>query len=846
MVCRTRTTNLFAQTTPMTQFGSLAGRTVLARLKTIGCLTFVFCVSLVAFVDRSIATDDEPKAVTATEKQPTDEESSRTRPETLKIQVLRRDTNEPVADAKIQVQMWGKQTDARPVLTTDADGYATFHYPDGTSSVQLWATVHAAGLVPYFVSWGRAVAPKALPTEKVIHLDTGKSIGGTVVNLDGHPVSGAKISITVPATDSPYQIHYLLLDVSTDDDGRWSFDGAPLNLAGISVYIQHPHYIKTGIPVQDRTDGRYELDPGLSMTGRVIDNEGQPVPNAQITVGRDRWGRVESPAITNADGTYTVYALKAEPTVVTAEAPKLAPQTQSVVIRKQMKPVDFQLVAGKVTRIRVLNADGEPIAGARVLADTWKTLRPLWWSSLTDVQGEVSWDGAPDEPVKFHLLASGYASERDAVLSPQDEPHTVVMYKPLRIDGTVTNAKNKKIPEFRVELGHKFNNQKEIYWMSYESLFGASGKFEVNYDERCEELFLKIEAKGYRSWISKGFTFADSPHKAFVKLEPVEVLYSTVVTPQGPPAQGTRLFFSTQSKRLMFRGNFESYNEAAKEEADERGKFAIPALDEPMLVVAVHDSGYAEITSHELAKSPQIQLQPWSKVEVVMTREGRPVPNAVFEISPQPPIAPIIQVGTYGMSGTTDADGRIVFSRVVPRASTIIRILPQSLGNMGMQHNAQQRNIPLKPDETTRVEFGNAGAVVKGRLLMQGTPPQPHHWKSNPPLRITTNAPVNAAKPTTFLNSIANTLTGKREVPMAPRQQFISLIDDDGSFIIDDVPPGTYTLNVNLKAISNDANPFDQKSIGIIQKQIEIPKDQNVVDLGIIEETWKSKGDSTQ
>ena len=128
----------------------------------------------------------------------------------------------------------------------------------------------------------------------------------------------------------------------------------------------------------------------------------------------------------------------------------------------------------------------------------------------------------------------------------------------------------------------------------------------------------------------------------------------------------------------MFRGNFVSYNEAAKDEADERGQFAIPTLDEPMLVAAVHDGGYAEITTQELAKSKQVQLQPWSKIELTMTREGRPVPNAVFEIHPQPGLAPLLQIGSYGMSGTTDADGRIVFQRVVPRAATIHRILPQS------------------------------------------------------------------------------------------------------------------------------------------------------------------------
>ena len=122
---------------------------------------------------------------------------------------------------------------------------------------------------------------------------------------------------------------------------------------------------------------------------------------------------------------------------------------------------------------------------------------------------------------------------------------------------------------------------------------------------------------------------------------------------------------------------------------------------------------------------------------------------------------------------------------------------------------------------------------------MIGTPPADHDWKSNPPIKLTTNT----ANATPFLNAIANALKGKPEPPVANRQQYLSLIDDDGSFVIDDVPPGTYTLSVSLTAISVEANPFQQKSIGAIEKQIEVIKDQNMVNLGIIEGNWTPRAE---
>src|SRR5262249_22412316 len=155
----------------------------------------------------------------------------------------------------------------------------------------------------------------------------------------------------------------------TAADGTWQFDGAPLALAGLHLSIDHPRFLSSGHPVQDRLDGPYVLDPGLKLSGCVTDRKGVRVPTAHITVGRDRWGSVQSPGDVARDGTFVVYALRPGSTWVTAGAPGFAPQVKPVELDATTKPLDFQLDPGHTTRFKVVNEDGEPLAGIRVVAD---------------------------------------------------------------------------------------------------------------------------------------------------------------------------------------------------------------------------------------------------------------------------------------------------------------------------------------------------------------------------------------------------------------------------------------------------------------------------------------------
>ncbi|MDB5338458.1 MAG: resA 1, partial [Planctomycetaceae bacterium] len=753
----------------------------------LGAISLIGFGSLVARPESAVAADQpavKPTTKTAVQpapkiEQPTSITGARLRPPSLKFKILRTDNIQPVGDAKISMRMYGKPKNITVDITTNADGEATFEYPGGDQPVNLSAIVQHPGLVKYYVGFGRSLVPAALPTEKTIRMESGKKIGGKVVDADHKPVAGARVSIAIPATDTPAESYYDLLDAKTAEDGTWSLDGAPLNVAGLNLRIEHSRFITKRSAVLDREDGEYQLDAGLTLTGRVVDGQGRPVPKVQVTVGRSRWEGRETSADVKADGSYIVYALEPQSTLVTAEAPGLAPQVQQVAIDQETKPVDFQLLPGQTTRFQVVDMERKPVAGMRIVADTWKGFRSLRWDAVTDAQGAAVWNGAPQEAVTYHMVGIGYAAQRDVVVGPQADPHVITVHKPLKVQGTVLDSQEQKIPEFRVGLGRQFPGRREIRWIDYEGSIGRNGAFEIDYDEFCEAIYLRIEANGFEPWISEAIPFGKSIETLLVHLKAGAGPSGVVLSPDGKPAAGANLVIVTEQEGLEFSGGFKPVGGKQKVVADKLGRFEFLAVTEPALIVAVADSGYAEVATSDFIKTGEIRLQAWAKIEAVVHYKGQALADVNLVVFPENERGKVIQIFSYGITGKTDAAGRVFFNQVVPRTVRVGRTLEQPIGRGTVNYYERSQKLVLQPGAVVSLELGGAGAVVTGRLSIDGTPPAQHVWRLNEAVTITK--------------------AGDND-PADERPHFRGLIDDKGAFQINDIPPGRYALKVYLTA----------------------------------------------
>ena len=101
------------------------------------------------------------------------------------------------------------------------------------------------------------------------------------------------------------QGHFFRLgSAPTDAQGRWRFDLAPKDLAQVWVRATHPHFRQSDIVASRNLDSVTILKKGLSVSGRVVDAAGRPVPRATAVLG-DTWGPNRPSATTDEHGRFT-------------------------------------------------------------------------------------------------------------------------------------------------------------------------------------------------------------------------------------------------------------------------------------------------------------------------------------------------------------------------------------------------------------------------------------------------------------------------------------------------------------------------------------------------------------
>lgn len=308
--------------------------------------------------------------------------------------------------------------------------------------------------------------------------DTG-AIAGTVTDAEGSSVQG--VVVTASTDDGPlwdattgidgsylltglpagdYTVHFDGTEASAEVASGWWEDAA--TRAGATVVT---------VGVGETADVSPQLAPGASISGRIIDGDGNPLEQATVWVSRADDENASTSVTTDADGDYRVRALPAGDYVLmitywegTTSLTEWWDNAQSdefstpitLAIGQSVSGVDVTLSpddnsildthTGKLSGV-LRNGAGEPIAGAWVgvmdaggrFGDTVVTDADGKWSmnrlsvgsykiefSATVGGEEISeyWDNAPDfESATVITLADGeQRTDLDAFLGPDPLP----------------------------------------------------------------------------------------------------------------------------------------------------------------------------------------------------------------------------------------------------------------------------------------------------------------------------------------------------------------------------------------------------------------------------------------
>jgi beta-lactamase regulating signal transducer with metallopeptidase domain/peroxiredoxin len=732
--------------------------------------------------DQAAAADDSKQSNTAGNEEDV---------EKIQLSVISATTKQPLADVTFEFNgnIGGERLKEK--ITTDQEGKAAFKFAKGETVNNLWFTADKPSFVPVHYQWRSESTKIELPKTLELILTDGQLVGGQVVDADGKPIANVDVNISMPITWPQLDSWvFTAVELTTDEEGRWQWEGSPQDTQSLSVRAEHPDFMKGGLQVSLGKENVLTLKQGLQVQGKILDASGKPIKGAAVRLGFDRFGTDLPSGSTNDQGEFTLKNCQAGKSLVTAQADGFAPTLQEVSVSEETPLLTLQLEAPSHLEVEVVDLAGEPISGAMVATDTWRGYRSLEFREDTNDQGLVSWKSAPADTILCDIMKSGYMAARHTPIAPKDGKKRVVLQPVLQVSGKVTDAKTgKAIEEFELRNGFLFTNSDRTHWSGDRGIVFDGGQYSYKFDEPMEGRLLQVVASGYLPKTSRVFESTEGTVTFDFALEPGSGASGLVVTPEGKAAVGAEVGWATPEKRaFMSGGRFDRrQNRAEVTKTDERGHFEFPPQgDEPAIIFIFHESGYAEIDGEKLSTPQRIELKPWGKIH------GRSIlgdqPDIGREVTYTPNSASARQhqvMWDFGYRATTDANGEFEFDRAVPGLGQVSRVVITKFIR-GQQHApGWQTPIEVLPNETAEITIGGTGRPVVGQVALDRQPGVDIDWTANNPASLQRKRDQQAGGDVLYV-------------------RMLGPIDRSGKFSIPDVPPGEYELKI---AVNNPPTP---------------------------------------
>ena len=248
---------------------------------------------------------------------------------------------------------------------------------------------------------------------------------------------------------------------------------------------------------------------GITVTGRVLDQEKRPIAGARVARGSDLRGQeVIGEATTDAAGRFAMRGVSPGELVLTVQAPGHAPDLISLKAGPGMQPVEFQLGRGHTILGRIVDAHDKPIAGVPVSADEWRGHHSLRWNARTDAEGRFRWDDAPADTVMIDLGMLGFNAKRFWSATADAFEKTIPMRRPLHVRGRVTDADTgRPITAFTLVPGFTWEQIQNVWWLNDRAKELTGLSYDVLLSTEAGLGVIRIEAEGYLpeiiAWIER-------------------------------------------------------------------------------------------------------------------------------------------------------------------------------------------------------------------------------------------------------------------------------------------------------------------------------------------------------
>lgn len=420
----------------------------------------------------------------------------------------------------------------------------------------------------------------------------------------------------------------------SDADGRFRLGPLPGRGHHVEVeHAEHPPWEGRHAPA----DGELtiELEPGISLTGRVLAQDGRPLAGATLRLHSTRLlsqGGNKRSTTSDDGGRFVFTGLVADDdNWLLAHAPGHAVHVQQPLAVAAAGNAELRVVLPAARRLagRVVDADGAPVAQAQVSiegdrlidhgnvtmapAPTWERQIPGLVTTTTDAQGRFAFDDLYDG--QFRVEASlEDSSLRDVLETRSGDERIELVLDPERVLGVtftgtaVDLSTGLPVTEFDVT---------PMLPMESGGMAGTSERFR---DEQGRwrlvgldpgRIMLTAGAKGYAPWTGDLVDYLEGEHFVEIGFVPTRTVLFEVVDPSGTPTRARLTFRGEDDRQLMVETGAGSRASSLQSDDEGRARAAgLPAL--PIVVTVQRD-----YLSPSVERRVDLTLAPNGPVELV-------------------------------------------------------------------------------------------------------------------------------------------------------------------------------------------------------------------------------------